>query len=54
MDYGIYCMGCPRASTETLEQGLEFHGLDVDKIVAEINAKINEKRKNDKIQQNSA
>jgi len=39
MSHGIYCMGCPRASTETLEQGLESHGLDVNKVLDEINGK---------------
>ena len=40
MSYGIYCIGCPMAVIETLEQGLESHGLDVNKVLDEINEKI--------------
>ena len=39
MSHGIYCVGCPMVSTETLEQGLESHGLDVNKVLDEINGK---------------
>lgn len=39
MSHGIYCMGCPMAGTENLEQGLEAHGLDVDEVLDKINGK---------------
>lgn len=34
---GMHCFGCARASFETLEQGCLSHGLDVNKILKEIN-----------------
>ena len=39
MNKGVRCMGCPMAMMETLEQGCKAHGLDVDKILKELNAK---------------
>jgi hybrid cluster-associated redox disulfide protein len=33
---GMHCFGCARASFETLEQGCLAHGLDVKKIIKEI------------------
>lgn len=44
MEHGVYCMGCPMAGMETLEQGLEAHGLDVDEILDEINGKRKKKK----------
>ena len=37
MKKGIYCLGCPMAMSETLEQGAEAHGLDVEKVLEELN-----------------
>ena len=42
---GMHCLGCGMAVAETLEQGAYAHGLDPDKLVEEINKKINEKDK---------
>jgi hybrid cluster-associated redox disulfide protein len=41
--HGMACCGCPMAMSETVEQGCLAHGLDPDKIVAEINKKIKKK-----------
>jgi hybrid cluster-associated redox disulfide protein len=35
---GLSCIGCPMASMETVEQGALSHGIDVDKLVKELNA----------------
>jgi len=40
---GMHCVGCGMAAFETLEQGAMAHGLDPDKLVDEINKKINKK-----------
>jgi len=40
MKHGMYCLGCPMANEETIEQGCEAHGLDAGKIVDEINKKL--------------
>ena len=34
---GMHCFGCSMARFETLEQGCMAHGLDVEKILNEIN-----------------
>lgn len=41
---GMHCIGCAMAMSETLEQGAWAHGLDPDKLVNEINKKINSKK----------
>ena len=37
MKTGMHCIGCPMAMQETLEEGLSAHGLDVDKVIEELN-----------------
>jgi len=39
MEKGMHCIGCPMAMQETLEDGAKAHGLDVDKLVKELNEK---------------
>lgn len=36
--YGMHCLGCPHATAESLEDAGLVHGIDVDKLVDEINA----------------
>ena len=43
MNKGIYCLGCPMAMQENLEQGCLAHGLDVNKILEELNKNIKNK-----------
>lgn len=45
MNEGMHCFGCAMASYETLEEGCQAHGLDVDKIVKKIETKLKEKSK---------
>lgn len=40
-DYGITCVGCFLASSETVEQGIGAHGLDVKKFIADLNKELN-------------
>ncbi len=35
---GLSCIGCPMASMETVEQGALSHGIDVDRLMKELNA----------------
>jgi len=44
MEKGMYCIGCPMAMQEKLEQGAMAHGLDPDKLVEEINGKLKKKK----------
>ena len=34
---GLGCIGCMMAASETIGEGIAAHGLDVDKIMAEMN-----------------
>lgn len=36
--YNLGCVGCLGASTETLAQGIRAHGLNVDDVLADLNA----------------
>ena len=38
MQNGMHCVGCPSASGETLEEASMVHGMNCDKLVADINA----------------
>lgn len=37
MANGMHCPGCPSAQGETLEEAAMVHGMDVDKLLSEIN-----------------
>lgn len=39
---GLGCIGCAAARYENLEAGARVHGIDPDKLVAEINEVINQ------------
>ena len=43
---GMYCIGCPMSSMETLEQGCKGHGINPDKLIEKLNKKIKENLKN--------
>lgn len=40
MNKGMHCIGCPMSQMESLEDGAKAHGLDVDKLVEELNEKV--------------
>lgn len=42
---GLSCIGCPFAMQETIEQGAIGHGIDPDKLIKELNSKINKQKK---------
>ena len=37
MQSGMYCVGCPSSAGETLDEACAVHGMDVDKVLADIN-----------------
>jgi len=41
--FGVHCLGCAAASFETLEQGANAHGIDVDAMVKEMNEVLKKK-----------
>ncbi len=40
---GMHCLRCPVASQETLEQACMVHGVDVDKLIEDLNEYLNSK-----------
>lgn len=38
LEMGMHCLGCPSARGESLEMACQVHGVDVDDLVADINA----------------
>lgn len=38
---GMHCLHCMLAHGETLEQAAQVHGIDVDKLIADLNAALN-------------
>ncbi|MHC1592587.1 MAG: DUF1858 domain-containing protein [Methermicoccaceae archaeon] len=50
MQYGMGCIGCALASFETVEEGALVHGLDVDKLVADLNAVAGKKEDTEEVQ----
>jgi hybrid cluster-associated redox disulfide protein len=38
--YGMHCFGCHLAVDETIEQGALVHGVEVDKLVEDLNKTI--------------
>lgn len=43
MKYGLHCIGCMAAQYETLEQGAKAHGIDVKKLVDDLNKAVKKK-----------
>ena len=38
MQNGMHCVGCPSAAGEALEEASMVHGMDIDKLLSDINA----------------
>ena len=43
MSAGMGCIGCAASHFENIEQGALAHGIDIDALIAELNATIGEK-----------
>ncbi|MCD5414112.1 MAG: DUF1858 domain-containing protein [Clostridiales bacterium] len=37
MKYGLYCLGCPGATMESIEDAGKVHGIDIDNLVNDLN-----------------
>ena len=37
MEFGMYCLGCPHATAESIELACAAHGTDADALVAKLN-----------------
>ena len=42
LKHGFQCLGCAAASFENLEDGTKAHGIDVNKLVEELNKAVKE------------
>lgn len=40
-NYGITCVGCFLASSETIEQGISAHGINIKKFLEDLNREVN-------------
>ena len=38
LSIGMHCLGCPSSRGETVEEACAVHGIDVDKLLAVVNA----------------
>ena len=38
LEAGMHCLGCPASQNETLEEACDVHGIDVEEILAKLNA----------------
>ena len=40
LSIGMHCLGCPASQGETVEQACMVHGVDVNELLAKVNALI--------------
>ena len=40
LEMGMHCLGCPSSRGETVEQACMVHGVNVDDLLAKINASV--------------
>ena len=38
LEIGMHCLGCPASQMETIEEACEVHGIDVEEVLAKLNA----------------
>ena len=43
MEFGMHCLGCPHAVSETIEQACMAHGANCDELVHQLNEYFAEK-----------
>lgn len=36
MKYGLHCIGCPMAPSETIEEAAKLHGIDLKNLLKEL------------------
>ncbi len=37
MEFGMHCLGCPHATSESVEMACMAHGADADALIAKLN-----------------
>ncbi len=48
MKHGMHCMGCAVAHFENIEQGACAHGIDVKKLIEDLNKAVEKKKSSEK------
>ena len=38
LSHGLHCFGCPSARGKSLEMAAENHGVDIERLIADMNA----------------
>ena len=38
LEAGMHCLGCPASQAETIEEACNVHGIDVEELLAKLNA----------------
>ena len=38
LEAGMHCLGCPASQAETLEEACMVHGIDIEELLAKLNA----------------
>ena len=44
MKKGMHCIGCMAATFESIEQGAQAHGIDVDSLIEDLNKAVQKKK----------
>ncbi len=44
MEFGMHCLGCPASAAESLEEACVVHGSNVDELVDQLNAYLEEQK----------
>ena len=42
LKHGLFCLGCTAAMFESIEQGALAHGIEIDPLIADLNAAVAE------------
>jgi len=45
LEHGMHCVGCVVANSETIEEGAIAHGIDVDKLLEDLNKTVGHYKK---------
>ena len=45
LKHGLHCIGCAVAAFENIEQGAKAHGIDVKKLIEDLNKAVEKKKK---------
>lgn len=44
IEYGMHCVGCPMSAPETIEEAAKVHGIDLKKLLEDLNKAVKTKK----------